>query len=408
MKQAVPDQQSHVNMMTKDQNPSADRLLAALSFETSDRVPFDLAGTTVSAISSVAYRRLMEARELAGGVEPRPIDPIQQIVFPDAQALSELRVDTCRMGARRILDFEERLEETDGVQRIRDGYGCDWEMNPATDHYFNQVSSPLDDEDEELSDLLEDFRLYDVRAFADRMEADFREQAERVGDRGIVLDRNCAGLTEVSLRLRGYENWFMDTLEDEAGVAGLLDLLLEHKLAYWDLAIETVEKLGLSERVLVCAEADDLGTQTSLLIAPEKLRQLVFPRIAQLSTFIKKKLPQARFFFHSDGAIVPIIPDFIEAGVDILNPLQYSAQGMNLAELKSRFGRDVVLWGGGIDTQEVLNRASPAEVRDEVRRNLEILAPGGGYVFSTVHNIQSDVPPENFWAMWETLMDFQP
>lgn len=391
--------------LTEESNErsGAERLREALSFREPDRPPLDLSGTTVSAIGQGIFERVMAARGLPAGHEERPIDPIQGIVFPDAAALDALEVDTCRLGARRIMDFEERLQRDGGRLIIRDAYGCDWEKREGKDLYYNQSGAPLDDEEEELSDLLADFRIYDIRVFRDRLKRDLVGQLERVGERGLILDRNCAGLTEVSLRLRGYENWFMDTVEDEAGVARLLDLLLEHKLAYWDLLIELVEELGVKERVQVCAEADDLGTQTSLLLAPEKLRRLLFPRLAELSGFLKKRLPGARFFFHSDGAILPIIPDMIEAGVEILNPIQTRAAGMDAAVIKERFGKDLVLWGGGIDTQEVLNRASPEDVVAEVRRNLEILAPGGGYVFSTVHNIQDDVPVENFLALWETV-----
>ena len=384
-----------------------ERLREALHFRETDRPPLDLAGTTVSAIGKGVFERAMRARNLPGGHEDWPVDPIQGIVFPEAAALDALGVDTCRLGARRILDFEERLEKEGNRLRVRDPYDCEWAKIEGRDLYFNQVTAPLDDADEELADLLEDFRVYDLHAFRDRLKADLGEQLGRVGDRGILLDRNCAGLTEVSLRLRGYENWFMDTVEDEAAVARLLDILLEHKLAYWELVIDLAGELGIAGRVQVCAEADDLGTQSSLLIAPEKLRSLVFPRIARLSGFIKQRLPQAKFFFHSDGAVLPIIPDFIEAGVDILNPIQTSAAGMDPAVIKERFGRDLVLWGGGIDTQEVLNRATPAEVAEEVRRNLAILAPGGGYVFATVHNIQEDVPPENFWAMWDAVTSWR-
>ncbi|GAH13544.1 unnamed protein product, partial [marine sediment metagenome] len=99
-------------------------------------------------------------------------------------------------------------------------------------------------------------------------------------------------------------------------------------------------------------------------------------------------------------------PDLIEAGMDILNPIQVSAKGMDPKKLKKDFGKDLVLWGGGIDTQKVLPRLKPEQVKDEVKRMLDILAPGGGYVFATIHNIQADVPPENFWAMWETLREY--
>ena len=101
-----------------------------------------------------------------------------------------------------------------------------------------------------------------------------------------------------------------------------------------------------------------------------------------------------------------LIPDYIEIGTDILNPVHIRAKGMDPVALKRDFGQDMVFWGGGIDTQDVLPHGTPQEVKDDVRRNIEALAPGGGYVFNTVHNIQADVPPENVIAMWEALQEY--
>ncbi len=144
----------------------------------------------------------------------------------------------------------------------------------------------------------------------------------------------------------------------------------------------------------------------SLLVSPNLLKEIYFPRYKQLFEAIKRWNPKAKIFFHSCGAIRPIIPDLIEAGVDILNPVQYSARGMELEGLKNDFGKDVVFWGGGIDTQKILPFGKPQEVRDEVKRVLDIMAPGGGFVFATVHNIHSDVPTENIEAMLETLFEY--
>jgi uroporphyrinogen decarboxylase len=110
--------------------------------------------------------------------------------------------------------------------------------------------------------------------------------------------------------------------------------------------------------------------------------------------------------FHSCGNVRSIIPDFIEIGIDILNPVHITATGMEPVQLKKDFGHDIVFWGGGVDTQKVLPTASPTEVSDHVKRNIEALAPGGGFVFATVHNIQSEVPPQNIVAMWETLQKY--
>jgi uroporphyrinogen decarboxylase len=130
----------------------------------------------------------------------------------------------------------------------------------------------------------------------------------------------------------------------------------------------------------------------------------VKPRQAALFSHIKKQAP-VYTFCHTCGSVVEILPDLIEVGVDILNPVQVSAAGMDTRVLKREFGRDLVFWGGGVDTQRVLPRGTPQEVRDEVRRRIDDLAPGGGFVFTTVHNIQADVPPENLLAMWETLQE---
>ncbi len=181
---------------------------------------------------------------------------------------------------------------------------------------------------------------------------------------------------------------------------------MDHKIAYWEILGNYILEHGLEDRVLVASECDDLGTQESLLFSPEMIRGMLIPRFKKLFSFIKGKLPKVKIFFHCDGAIRSIIPDLIEAGMDILNPIQVSAKGMDPKKLKKDFGKDLVLWGGGIDTQKVLPRLKPEQVKDEVKRMLDILAPGGGYVFSTIHNIQADVPPENFWAMWETLREY--
>jgi uroporphyrinogen decarboxylase len=135
-------------------------------------------------------------------------------------------------------------------------------------------------------------------------------------------------------------------------------------------------------------------------------RRFIKPRHRELFARMKRAAPHVKIAFHSCGAIRPLIPDLIEIGVDILNPVQISAPGMDPHELKREFGGSVCFWGGGVDTQSVLCRGTPPVVRDHVRRNIETLAPGGGFVFTPVHITQADVPPENFMAMWETLQEY--
>ena len=138
---------------------------------------------------------------------------------------------------------------------------------------------------------------------------------------------------------------------------------------------------------------------------PKLYRKIFKPRLAELCSYIKKQ-SNMKIFFHSCGSIKPLIPDFIEVGVDILNPVQINVKNMDPKELKEEFGADITFWGGGADTRNVINRKSPEEVKKHVLELLEIFAPGGGYVWNTVHNILPDVPPQNIIAMFEAIEEF--
>jgi uroporphyrinogen decarboxylase len=181
----------------------------------------------------------------------------------------------------------------------------------------------------------------------------------------------------------------------------ILDRILRFKLEYWQNALSE-----LGEWVDVVAEGDDFGTQASSLISLELWRRIIKPRQVELITFIKQRAPQAKVFFHSCGNVRDFLPEFIDMGIDIINPVHFTAQGMAPAGLKKDFGADIVFWGGGIDTQNTLPHGTPQQVRDEVKRNLDQFAADGGFVFNTVHNTQADVPPENLIAMYETVIHY--
>jgi uroporphyrinogen decarboxylase len=384
---------------------SSERLDTALNHEEPDRVPYDIAGTTVTGISKKAFIKAMEYRGISTSYESKQIDPIQQIVTPVSETLRLLNSDTRRIGARRIPDFEKIVTVTKGIWELTDVWGCGWKMDESKDYYFNQYSYPM----EQYSSIEEGLRNYkfpDLDKHSDLIRHDLSEQIRNISDYGVIADRNCAGLTETSLRIRGYENWYLDTMTDPKGVEKLFDLITEYKTAYWNLVIDYLIENNLQERVNVISECDDLGTQTSTLLEPEYLRKTVIPRFGFLWSHIKKRLPHVKIFMHTCGSVRVLLPDLIEAGLDIYNPVQFTAANMELKGLKKDFGNDLVFWGGGMNTQSTLRNASPDKVRDEVKRILEIMAPGGGFVFTPVHNVQEDVPPENFWAMWDTLMEY--
>jgi uroporphyrinogen decarboxylase len=230
-----------------------------------------------------------------------------------------------------------------------------------------------------------------------------REAARRVAEeeqRAVVVTQMTAGVTEIAAWTRGYEDFYADLAINHALVGKLMDKVNQVKAAYWGRALEEV-----GDYVDVMMLGDDFAGQDRLLMSPRTWRKLVKPRLKDLFDFMHAR-SSAKLFLHSCGAVREVIPDLIEIGLDILNPVQVSAAGMDSAELKREFGKDLVFWGGGVDTQRVLPYGTPEEVRTEVRRRLEDLSPGGGFVFNPVHNIQSDVPTQNLTTMWETLQAY--
>jgi uroporphyrinogen decarboxylase len=234
-------------------------------------------------------------------------------------------------------------------------------------------------------------RFANLRADCERV---VQEEQRASACKGII-----PGTLEVSLWMRGFERFFMDLVVNERLAASILDKALEIKLRYWEAVFERIGDI-----LDVVYDADDYGSQQAPLIAPDLWRRMIKPRISELYAFVHSR-SKAKVFLHSDGAIRSLVPDLIEAGVDALNPVQFTAAGMDLAELKREFGSEIAFWGGGVDTQKVLPRGTPEQVREQVLRNVETLMPGGGFVFATVHNIQADVPPQNIVAMVEALRE---
>jgi uroporphyrinogen decarboxylase len=381
---------------------SRERIAQALEHREPDRVPYDLSGTTVTGITRNAYVRAMRHRGLSPEIGDAEVDPIQQIVTPREENLALLKSDTRRLGARRLTDYRESRRVTGDIIEVTDFYGCGWRFVEGQDLYFNLVASPLAGV-ESLSDAKHFFPRKDWTSYAAAVRRALDEQIGAVGTFCGVADRNTAGLTENSLRLRGYENWFVDTVVDPEGVEALLDVMVEDKLRYWDIVIDWALETGNAPKINVISEADDLGSQTATILAPHLIRKMIIPRFKTIFTHLKKRLPRVKIFMHSCGAVRELIPDLIEAGMDILNPVQFTAAGMDLEGLKRDFGDALTFWGGGVDTQSTLSHGTPRQVADEVWRIIDIMAPGAGFVFAPVHNVQDDVPPENFWAMWDTL-----
>jgi uroporphyrinogen decarboxylase len=374
---------------------SRERLLATLNHREPDRIPFDLGSTQVTGIHVVAYCNLRAYLGLPP-VEPQLCDVIQQLAAPDEDVIERLGVDVRGLFPLNSHNWNVVNVDAGEAWEYTDEWGITHRRPKPEGLYYSAVRHPLAGE---IS--AGDIRAYEWPNTGDSQRvAGLHEQAIAFRSQGkaVMIKGVLAGIFEMAQRVRGMEALLIDMASDESLACALFDKMVELKLAFWEMALPQ-----LADVVDVISEADDYGTQVSQIISPRMFRKLIKPRLKILFERIKQLAPNAGLFFHSCGNVRPLLPDIIELGVDILNPVHIRASGMEPAALKHDFGRDIVFWGGGVDTQGVLPNGSPQEVKDDVRRNVEALAPGGGFVFSTVHNIQADVPPENIMAMWEAL-----
>jgi uroporphyrinogen decarboxylase len=219
----------------------------------------------------------------------------------------------------------------------------------------------------------------------------------------VILSQSLGrGILHEGTALFGFEDYFTRMYLEPELMDAMSERILENKLAFYENVLGEIGDL-----LDVVTESDDLGTQRGPFISPEMYRTRIKPFQARLFAGIRQRAPGIKIFYHSCGSVVEFIPDLIEIGVDALNPVQVSAEGMDPLTLKREYGRDICFWGGGIDTQHVLPHSKPDQIKDEVRRLLDTWVAGGGYVFATVHNIQDDVPPENVMALFQALEDYR-
>jgi uroporphyrinogen decarboxylase len=376
---------------------SRERVLCALNHQEADRIPFDLGGTGATGIHLTAYRNLREYLGLPA-VEIRLEDIIQQLAVVDEDVAQRLQTDCRNVAPRSSAIYNLVLRDEGDYTAYTDEWGIDWRMPKARGFYYDMYRHPMA-QAEAIADI-KDYAWPDATD-PHRFEG-LQERAKAVHDQGkiVILGGLCAGVTEMHAWLRGFEQYYTDFYLHPEVAEYIMDKVVELKMAYWESALKEA-----GEYVDVVMEADDMAGQNRLFFSPDIYRKFVKPCHTRLFAFIKQQA-RVKIFFHTCGAIRPLIGDLIESGIDILNPVQKSAFGMDLAELKRDFGKDVVFWGGGVDTQHVFDSRAPQEVRADVKRSIEALAPGGGFVFATVHNTQANVPPENFIAMWETLQEY--
>lgn len=378
---------------------SRERLAAALDHKEPDRVPLDLGATQVTGIHAAAYAGLRRALGLPPA-DAQLCDWIQQLALPGDDVVGRLGVDARGLYPLNSHNWNVRKEDDGDWWTYHDEWGITHRRPKPDGLYYSIVRVPLpgpgltvqEIEGHRWPDMGDPQRIAGLRSLA---------AGYRAAGYGVVLKSPFAGMFEMAQRIVGMESCLVAMAAEPRLAEALFDKLLALKLAFWEMALP-----ALAGVVDVVAEFDDYGAQASLLISPAMFRRLLKPRLAVLFRRLAELAPGARRFFHSCGSVRPIIPDLIEVGVEILNPVHVRAGGMDPAGLKRDFGDALVFWGGGVDTQAVLPWGTPQQVKDDVRRNVEALAPGGGFVFSPVHNVQADVPVENMMAMWQSLQEY--
>ena len=377
---------------------SLERVRLALEHKEADRVPFDLGSSLVTGIHRVAYENLRNHLGMPL-LPPEKIDPRHGLAAVHDDFRAAWEIDVCSVLPSVPKGTSEVAPDEKGYA-LTDEWGIEWKM-PKDGAHFMMREHPM-----AHIDTIEELKKYPFpkadqpERYEGLAEASEKIMVER--KMACVLGRASSGLIETSLYLRGFENFYSDLMVNREFAEALLDKILEFKIEYWKRALPLVGK-----NILMISETDDVCDQRGPLISPKMYREIIKPRQKELFGFIKKNA-QAKVYvmYHCCGAIRTFLPDFIEIGVDAMHPVQISANGMDPFELKRDFGKDIVFYGGGIDTQKTLPFGTVQEVKSEVRRNIEAFAPGGGFVFATVHNIDSDVPPQNIAAMWETLMEY--
>ena len=382
----------------KDTMTPRERLLKALNHEEPDCIPIDLGGNQTG-IHKFAYQTLVE--HLGIDDEVRIIDAVQQLAQPCEAVLERLRVDTRYIQAKAASDFQGEIVTAtrDGHtwQDLTDEFGVTWSMPDDSPLYMDITHHPL------AEATIDDIRDYPFPVGGDpgRFEG-LRDQALRIrNETPYALVSGISGVVyEICWYMRGLERWFIDMMEQPQFCEALIDQTLRFWLDWFDVFLAEV-----GDVVDVIMIGDDVAGQHGPLFQPAFYRQVVKPRHKRLVQFIKSRT-EAKIWYHTCGACKTYIPDLLDNGIDILNPVQISAADMAPAELKAEFGDRLVFWGGGIDAQHVLPHADVATVRDHVRRNVQAFKPDGGYVFNNVHNIQAGVPPENIVAMYDAAYEF--
>lgn len=404
-----------------------ERVLASVNHQEPDRVPVDLSGHRSSGIAAIAYARLR--RHL--GFPERPLrvyDPVQQLAIVDEDVLTRFGIDTMELG--RAFALEDRywqdwvlpdgtpcqmpawinLAREEGRWVIRSPRGRAIAQMPDGVLYFEQTSWPFAESDdlEHISEYLAESMWTGIAsppgplvegAEGVRVLAEGAQRLRQRTDRAI-LGLFGGNLLEMGQFLYRNDNFLMLLAGNPARAHEFLDRVVAMHLANLERFLGAV---GPHLDILVFG--DDLGMQSGPQVSPRMYREFFFPREKLMWQRARQLAPHIRIMLHCCGGVRELLPGLIEAGLDMINPVQITCRGMDPAGLKRDFGASMTFWGGGCDTQNLLIRGTPGQVRAHVLELARIWKPGGGWVFQQVHNILADAPPANIVAMYDAVCE---
>jgi len=398
---------------------SRERITEALNHREADGLPIDFGGMRSTGISAMAYNKLKKYLGVLGK-PARLYDVFQQLAEPEPEVLNRLGGDVVQA---------HRLSPAFGIKidawkpgKLQDGSECEvplgyspvanenggseiWDGGiliakmPANGYYFDQVYHPY--ENVETFDDIDRIPIPEITdeelCFLETEAKDLYENTEKA-----VLFPFGGNIFEAGQVNWGYEKFFTDMLLNPELVHYWLNKLTD---AYMRDLNKIMGRIG--RYIDVMQFGDDLGTQEAPQISPRTYRELIKPYHARQYRYISDNYPGVKVFLHSCGAIYDLIPDLIDAGVEVLNPVQISAKGMDPVKLKKEYGKYLTFWGGGANMQHTVNTGSIEQIRNEVRELIKIFSPGGGYVFNQVHNIQFNIPPEKVMAIYDTALTYR-
>jgi len=401
---------------------SRDRLLLSINHKQPDKVPIDLGSSTVTGISAIAYNNLKKYLKIERTT--RVFDVVQQLANVDMEIIDLFGVDALDINRLSVENndwYEVTLADgskaeyptwfrpikaDDGSWYTIDEDGTVLSKMPVGASFFDQMYFPYENGYPEnfnnLKDALKKISWV-VHSHASNLNVtELREKLlklKKSTNKALVMSGGVK-LLELGFFIRRMDNFLMDLMIEQEKLSEMLDILVDMHLAGLEKKCQTVGDI-----VDVIRFGDDLGMTSGPFMDLDTFRKLLKPRYKILCDYVKKH-SNMKIFLHSCGSIKQFIPDLIEVGFDIINPVQSNCYQMDLLTLKNEFGRDITFWGGGVDTASVINRATPQEVRKDVLTRCEILSKDGGFIFAPIHNILSEVPPQNVITAYNAVKEF--